>query len=76
MGSGNIYMKDTHCTVPNEKINFPIFIFRVMVDCIYNLLVCHFKFKMSPTEKIRSKAVKFTGKMRNALTGEFWLCDF
>ena len=26
------------------KVNFPIFIFRVMVDCIYNLLVCHLNF--------------------------------
>ena len=41
------------------KINFPNFIFWVIADCIYNLLVTR------RVKKNSSKVVKFTGKIRN-----------
>ena len=50
------------------KIYFPIFIFRVMVDCIYNLVLRHINVQVCHRpKKNRSKVAKFTGKMRIAL---------
>ena len=71
--SGPICMKDAHSAESNEKYIFPIFIFRVMVDCIYNLLVCHLNFQVyhQPKKIFGSKVAKFTGNMRNALNGFF-----
>ena len=56
--SGHIYMKDAHCAEPNEKsfIRFFrfYFIFRVMADCIYNLLVRHLNFHVCRRPKKNS----------------------
>ena len=45
----HIYMKYAYCAKPNEKSIlrfFLIFIFRVMVNCIYNFLACHLNFQV------------------------------
>ena len=70
--SRHIYMKDVHCAKPNRKLIFLIFNFRVIVDCIYNLLVCHLNFKVCHRlKKILLKAAIFTRKMRIALKWTF-----
>ena len=51
------------------KIHFPIFIFWVMIDCIYNLQVTHLTFQVChrTINKFISKVAKFIWKMRNVL---------
>ena len=51
--SCQIFMKDAECAETNEKINFPIFIFRVMVIFVLKIWLIFDEFSLI-TRKIRN----------------------
>ena len=65
----HFYERCAQCWI-ELNINFPIFIFWIIADCIYNLP------KKFRPKKSCSKVFKFTGKMRIALKMIFYIMGF
>ena len=60
--SGHIYMKDAHSAEPNENTIFQFFIFGVMADSVYNLLVYHLNVQLCHRPKKSFKSDKIYRK--------------
>ena len=76
--SGRIYIKDTHCGEPNEKLIFQFLFFDLwlIVFTIFKSVTSISKSVTNQKNKIRTKVTRFPKKMHNALKRIFEFVSF